>query len=158
MTRYMDEKWPWIEGTHGMRTELIGILKDGDLGFNPGGQNMTLGELCQEIGEIESSYIQSLRLFRQDFNFRSPEPGLASNVERLKAWYKTLDDEMKSVVAAFSEEDFKKAIERPGGYKAPVDVQLDIYLQALLIFFGKASIYLKAMSKPATPTMQEYIG
>jgi hypothetical protein len=40
----------------------------------------------------------------------------------------------------------------------PVDLQLDIYLQALLIFFGKAAVFLKATSKPLPKTMQDYIG
>ena len=43
MNRYMQEKWPWIEGTHGMRTQLLDILSDADLAFSPGGQNSTLG-------------------------------------------------------------------------------------------------------------------
>lgn len=158
MTQYFEQKWPWIEGTHGMRNDLLKTLSGADLAFNPGGQNMSLGALCRELGEIEYDYIQSLKVFKQDFDYRNPDVSLTTSVERLAAWYQSLDDEMKSIVAAFSEEDFKKNIERPGGYKAPVDVQLDIYLQALLIFFGKASIYLKAMNKPATPTMQDYIG
>ncbi len=158
MTQYFEQKWPWIEGTHGMRNDLLKTLSDADLAFNPGGQNMSLGALCRELGEIEYDYIQSLKAFKQDFDYRNPDKSLVTSVERLTAWYRSLDEEMKSIVAAFPEEDFKQLVERPGGYKAPVDVQLDIYLQALLIFFGKVSIYLKAMNKPATPTMQEYIG
>jgi hypothetical protein len=51
----------------------------------------------------------------------------------------------------------KKTIDR-GGYAMPVDLQLDVYLQALLIFFGKATIYLKAMNKKVPEQIQEYIG
>jgi hypothetical protein len=40
----------------------------------------------------------------------------------------------------------------------PVELQLDVYLQALLIFFGKATIYLKAMNKALPQYIQEYIG
>jgi hypothetical protein len=40
----------------------------------------------------------------------------------------------------------------------PVELQLDVYLQALLIFLGKATIYLKAMNKPLPQPIQEYIG
>ncbi len=39
-----------------------------------------------------------------------------------------------------------------------VELQLDVYLQALLIFLGKATIYLKAMNKPLPQQIQEYIG
>jgi hypothetical protein len=46
----MQEKWSWIDGSHEMRTRMLAILSDSDLTFNPGGQNMTLGALCREMG------------------------------------------------------------------------------------------------------------
>jgi hypothetical protein len=61
------------------------------------------------------------------------------------------------IISAFSDEDLKKTVDR-GGYMMPVELQLDVYLQALLIFFGKATIYLKAMNKPLPQQIQEYIG
>lgn len=157
MNRYMQEKWPWIEGTHGMRTQLFDSLSDADLAFNPGGQNMTLGALCRQSGEIEYSYIQSLTTFKQDWSYRNTDAGLESNIAQLQSWYQTLDEEMKATVAALSDEDLKKTVDR-GGYAMPVDLQLDVYLQALLIFFGKATIYLKAMNKPLPQQIEEYIG
>ena len=157
MNRYMHEKWPWIEGTHGMRTQLLDILSDADLAFNPGGQNMTLGMLLREIGDIEHSYTQSLQTFKQDWSYHNTQAGLESSLTQLKAWYQTLDDEMKATVSALSDEDLTKTVDR-GGFSMPVDLQLDVYLQALLIFLGKATIYLKAMNKPLPQQMQEYIG
>ncbi|TMD44669.1 MAG: hypothetical protein E6I93_17955 [Chloroflexi bacterium] len=64
---------------------------------------------------------------------------------------------MKATVSALSDEDLKKTVDR-GGYAMPVDMQLDVYLQALLIFFGKATIYLKAMNKALPQQVQDYIG
>jgi hypothetical protein len=157
MNRFMQEKWSWIEGSHGMRTQLLNILSDADLAFNPGGQNMTLGALCREMGEIEHSYVQSLITFKQDWSYRNKEADLDSSVARLKAWFQTLDDEMKATVSALSDEDLTKTIDR-GGFTMPVELQLDVYLQALLIFFGKATIYLKAMNKLLPQQIQEYIG
>jgi len=40
----------------------------------------------------------------------------------------------------------------------PVELQLDVYLQALLIFLGKATVYFKAMNKALPQYFQEYIG
>ena len=157
MNRYMLEKWSWIDGTHAMRSQLLDILSDADLAFSPGGQNMTLGALCREMGEIEHSYTQSLKTFKQDWSYRNREADLESSVAQLKAWFQTLDDELKATVSAFSDEDLKKTIDR-GGYPMPVELQLDVYLQALLIFFGKATIYLKAMNKALPQQIQEYIG
>src|SRR5260221_7298631 len=144
MNRYMHEKWPWIDGTHAMRSQLLDILSDADLAFNPGGQNMTLGALCREMGEIEHSYVQSLKTFQQDWSYHNGEANLESSVARLKAWFQTLDDELKATVSAFPDEDLKRTIDR-GGYKMPVGIQLAVYLQALPIFFLKATIYLKQM-------------
>ena len=158
MNRFIQEKWSWIEASHAMRKELLDTLSDADLAFNPGGQNLTLGVLCRQMGEIEHSYIQSLKTFKQDWSYRNPEAGLETNTAKLKAWYQTLDDQMKTAVSAFSDEDLKKLVDRSGGYSMPVEMQLDVYLQALLIFFGKATIYLKAMNKPLPEMVQEYIG
>jgi len=156
MNRYMQEKWPWIEGTHGMRTQLTDILSDAGLSFNPGGQNMTLGALLREMGETEYSYIQSLKTFKQDWSYRNTEAGLESSTARLKAWYATLDEEMKATVSDLSDEDLTKTVDR-GGFSMPVELKLDSYFKALLIFFGKATIYLKAMNKPLPQAIQEYI-
>src|SRR5262245_47098583 len=139
MNRFMQEKWSWIEGTHGLRAQLMDTLSDAELAFNPGGQNMTFGALCREVGEIEYSYLQSLKTFKQDWSYRNTEAGLESSVARLKAWYQALDDDMKATVSAFSDEELKKTIDR-GSFSPSVELQLEIYLQALLIFFGKVVI------------------
>jgi len=118
---------------------------------------MTLGALCREMGEIEDSYVQSLKTFQQDWSYHNMEADLESSVARLKAWFQTLDDELKATISAFSDEDLKKTVDR-GGYMMPVELQLDVYLQALLIFFGKATVYLKAMNKPLPQQIHEYIG
>jgi len=157
MNRYFQEKWPWIEGTHRMRTELLDTLSDADLAFNPGGENMSLGALFREIGEIEYSYTQSLQTFEQDWSYRNREAGLEGSVARLKAWYVTLDEEMKATVSALSDEDLKKTVKR-NGFEMPLDMQLDVYLQALLIFFGKATVFLRAMNKTYPQDIREYIG
>src|SRR5262249_53966092 len=119
---------------------------------------MTLGALCREIGEIEYSYIQSWKTFKQDWSYRNTEPGLDKSVSRLKAWYQQLDDELKATISALSEEDLKKMIDRSGGFMMPVDLQLDVYVQALLIFFGKATVFLKAMNKTLPQQIQDWIG
>lgn len=154
--RMMNEMWPWIEAAHGMRSQMLDILNDADLAFHPGGQNMTLGALCRQMGETEHSYIQSLKTLKQEWSYRNTEEDLVSSVARLKAWFQTLDDEMQAAIAALSDEDMKKPVDR-GGFAATVEFQIDVYLQAVLIFLGKATIYLKAMNKPLPQSFQDYI-
>lgn len=157
MNSYLQMKWPWIEGSHGMRTEVIDLLSDADLAFTPGGNNLSLGALCREMGEVEHAYIQSVQTFKQDFSYRYPDASVATSVDKIKAWYAALDEEMKTLVTAFSDADLQKTVDR-GGFAATVDIQLDIYLQALLIFFGKITVYLKALDKTLPKVFQEYIG
>jgi uncharacterized damage-inducible protein DinB len=157
MNRMMDEKWPWIEAAQRMRSQMFERLRDADLAFHPGGQNMTLGALCRQVGETEHAYIQSLKTLKQAWSYRHTEADVVSSVVRLRAWFQTLDDEMKAVIAAFSDGDMKKPIDR-SGEAVTVEFQLDVYLQAVLIFLGKATIYLKAMNKPLPQSFEEYIG
>ena len=156
MNHMMNEKWSWIEAAHGMRSQMLDILSNADLAFHPGGQNITFGALCRQMGETEHSYIQSLKIFKQEWSYRNTEADVVSSVARLKAWFQTLDDEMQATITAFSDEDVKKTVER-GGYPVTVAFQLDVYLQAVLIFLGKATIYLKAMNKPLPQSFEEYI-
>ncbi|MBZ0294220.1 MAG: hypothetical protein K8L99_16780 [Anaerolineae bacterium] len=158
MNHYMQEKWSWIEGSHAMRVILLDALSDADLAFNPGGQAITLGALCREMGEIEYSYIKSLKTFKQDWSYHNTQAGLETSITTLRAWYQALDEQLKAVVSAFSDEDMKQLVERNVDNRVPVEMQLDIYLQALLIFFGKATIYLKALNKALPDVVSEYIG
>jgi hypothetical protein len=87
-------------------------------------------------------YVQSLKTFQQDWSYRNTEAGLERSTARLKAWFQSLDEEMKTTASAFSDEDLNKTIER--GFAVPVELQLEIYLQA--------------MNKPLPQQMQEWIG
>jgi hypothetical protein len=158
MNRYVEEKWAWIEGAHFMRTQTLDLLTDADLAFSPGGETMLLGALCRELAEVEYSYIQSLKTLQQDWSYRITDAGLERSVARLKEWFEQLEGELRAIVAGFSDDDLKKSVDRGKGSSLPVDFQLDAYLQAILIFFGKVAIYLRIMDKPVPALMREYIG
>jgi hypothetical protein len=117
-----------------------------------------LGELCQEIGETQHIYIESFKHFTTDFTYRRHEPGLAHSVARLTAWYAELDTELKAVIAGLSEEQLlNQRITRNANHTLPLRIQLNIYQEALLIFYGKASVYLKALDKPLSDQMRDWI-
>jgi hypothetical protein len=156
MNQAMKERWGWVEGTHALRTQLLDAVSDAELSFTPGGQAMTLGALCREMGDVEHSYVQSFKTFTQDFKNRNTTPGIESSVAQLKTWFATLDQEMQSTIAAMSDAAVDKPIDR-GGFHLPAGIQLDVYLQALLIFLGKATIYLRIMNKPIPTQIQEWI-
>src|SRR5258707_12875910 len=147
MNRSMLEKWSWIDGTHAMRSQLLDILSDADLAFNPGGQNMTLGALCREMGEIEHSYVQSLKTFQQDWSYHNGEADLENSVARLKAWFQTLDDELKATISAFSDEDLNRTIDRVG-YTITREVQIAGHLPAMPSLSRKITTHPHTMNKP----------
>jgi uncharacterized damage-inducible protein DinB len=155
MNRAMQEKWPWIAAAHSLRSQLLDRLSDGDLSFIPGGENVPLGRLLRELGDIEYSYLESLRTFTQDWSYHNTEAGMESDLTKINAWYRALDEEMEATLAAFSDEDLSSTID-PRGFT--VELQLDVYLQALLIFAGKASVYFKAMNRALPLSFLEYIG
>src|SRR5260370_31120496 len=105
---------------------------------------MTLGALCREMGEIEHSYVKSLKTFQQDWSYHNGEADLENSVARLKAWFQTLDDELKATISAFSDEDLKTTIDR-GGYMIPLLLQQQVYLPALLLFFWNAPLQLHSL-------------
>jgi hypothetical protein len=146
-----------------LRDQLMEILTDDDLGYRVGASGASLGALCREIGEIEHSYVESFRTFRQDFEYRNDDERLERSVAALSSWYQELDQELMAAVEELSEDDVaNRAIIRGDfdiAYFSPLPKdQLDVYREALLIFYGKASVYLKAIGKPLPLQWQEWIG
>lgn len=158
MNSLMQNKWSWVEPTHSLRDQVLDAVTDADLAFSPGGQAMPFGAVVRELGEIEYAYLHSFKTLTQNFDYRNTEAGLDGSVSRLKAWFAQMDADMKATLEAFSEADLSKTVARGSGFDAPIEMQLDIYLQALLIFLGKATIYLRAMNKPLSKELQDWIG
>lgn len=141
-----------------LRNQLMAILSDEELAFKPGGGNLSLGILCREIGEVQFSYIQSFETLKQDFSYRNLESGLDGSVARLQAWFEELDNQLRLVIEGFSEDDLQnKMIDRGDNFIIPPRIQLEIYKEALLIFYGKSSVYLKMMGKQLPEQWQEWI-
>ena len=158
MNAIMQQYYPVFQMYQALRNQLMDLLTDEDLDYTAGGHNPTLGELCREIGEIEYSYIQSFKTFEQDFSCRNEEPGLANSVEKLSSWFQALDQELEETIAGLSDDDLQdRTIDRGGGFELPPRIQLEVYKEALLIFYGKVSVYLKAMEKIPPQQWQEWI-
>ncbi len=148
MNSLIESEFPLRESQN-LRYDLMNMLTDSDLAYKLPGDNPTLGELCREMGEIEHNYIQSFKTYKQDWSYRSIEPELTTRVERIKAWYTALDEEFEAVIQTFSEDDLhNKQIDRGHGFTPSLFVQFQIYHEAILMFYAKASVYLKALQKP----------
>ena len=142
-----------------LRSELMETLADEDLSYSPGGENMTLGQLCVEIGEIQTSYIQSFITFTQNFDYRIDQDGLYGSVAQLTSWYKALDEDLYKVLDRLTAEDIgSRKIDRGDNFLISPPGQLEIYKEALLIFYGKTAVYLKAMNKSRPQSWVDWIG
>lgn len=158
MNSLIESEFPLHEAQR-LRYDLLQVLTDSDLAYKLPGDNPTLGELCRENGEVEYNYIQSFKTLKHDWSYRATDPELATSVERLEAWYRTLDAEFETVVREFSEDDLHhKQIDRGHGFTPSPYVQFQIYHEALLMFYSKASVYLKALQKSVNEEWRTGIG
>lgn len=158
MNSLVEQELPLRESQH-LRYYLLDLLTDDDLAYKLPGDNPTLGALCREIGELEHMYIQSFKTFKHDWSYQHPDPEVATRTERLRAWYRALDDEFDAILGAFSEDDLhNKLIDRARGFQPSLFVQFHIYREAVLMFYAKASVYLKALQKSVNEEWQLGIG
>lgn len=159
MNRIISEQYGLFRLYQQLRAQLLETLTDDDLAFTPGGDNPPLGRLCVEIGETERAYVDSFVNFSQSFDYRHTDRSLEGSVAGLRTWYEQLDAELYDAVAALSDEDVaNRRIDRGHGFMVPADVQLHIYQEALIIFYGKATVYLKLLGKPRSEQWQHWIG
>lgn len=157
MNTLMEQQSGLLHDMFRLRNEMMANLSDADLAYKLPG-NPTFGELCKSMGEVEQSYIDSFKTFKLDFSYRNHEPGLATSVAKLNDWFKKLDDELVATLNALSEADVQTKLVDRGGWTMPVVAQFHTYREALLIFYGKADVYLKALDKPLTQQWKDWIG
>jgi hypothetical protein len=157
MNFWVKEHGELMQLTQAMRPALLSTLTDDDLAYRLPGDNLSLGELCVEMGETQQSYIDSLKTFTQEFRYGWADKALASSVSQLSEWFAAMDAEFDTLMNSFTDDDIRdKMIER--GFKLPVGGQLHTYREALLIFYAKAVLYLRALHKPLPEQMRWWIG
>ncbi len=140
-----------------LRDSLMNELSDDDLAFSPGGDNPTLGALCRELGETQHAYAESYKNFKVDFSYRRDDERHLTSVAALKEWYAQLDQNLEAALEAVSDDDVAEKKMDRDGYKVPVHISLDILREAMLIFYGKVSVYLKAMGKARNEQWRDWI-
>lgn len=158
MNTIMESYYPVFRLYQSMRDQMMEMIEDKDLDFQIGKNNPSLGVLCREIGEVQHSYIDSFRTFQMDFSYRAEQPDMEQSVEQLTAWYAALDQALEDVVSSLSQDDIdNRKVDRGGDFLLSPQIQLDVYKEALLIFYGKASVYLKALSKELPDQWRQWI-
>jgi hypothetical protein len=147
-----------LPGIQALRDQLLDMLSDQDLAYKLPGNNPTLGELCEEMGQTQQVYTQSFKTSKHDWGYNGSKPESPNSVSAFKDWYKKLDAELIEALGGLTDDDIQnKQVEREHGIVSAF-VQFHIYREALLIFYGKASVYLKALEKEFTDQWKSWIG
>ncbi|MFN8562195.1 MAG: hypothetical protein U0703_11375 [Anaerolineae bacterium] len=148
-----------LTSTQGLRAELLNVLtdvlSDADLGYSLPG-NPTLGEMFREEAEIERSYMPT----------RSrPSRRRSSTAKAIQRWRPTSTSSRRIIRRSMPIWSARwtafRSRPRPEHRARVVNVgaaQLAVYFQAVLIFFGKATIYFRAAGKPLPEQWKAWIG
>ena len=156
MNNLFDEE---IKGHHSMRDHLLTVVSDADLGYELPGANPTLGEVLIELGTIEGVYTHSLETFTLDWNHRHLALPARITVATLKEWFVAQDTAMKAALDRFVDEELhRERIDRGGGFIASPFVQHEIYREAVFIFYGRLSVYLRALRRDAGASWAAWVG
>ena len=148
-----------IRGHHSMRDHLLTVVSDADLAYKLPGQNPTLGELLVELGDIQGVYTHSFETSSLDWAHRQLPHPAPITIASLRSWYEAQDDAMNSALSQFSEADLQvDRIDRGNGFVASPFVQVQIYREAVYIFYGKFSVYLQALERDAGEEWAAWVG
>ena len=156
MNSLIEEELP---GNLDLRDQLMELLSDQDLAYKLPGNNPTLGELCEEMGYIQQAYTHSFKTLKLDWTYRDSKPAATHSVASLNHWFKKLDAELVEALSGLSEDDIHTLqIDRGHEFIASPQVQFQIFREALLVFYAKASVYLKALEKPYPEQWKSWVG
>ena len=148
-----------IRGHHSIRDHLLTLVSDLDLAYKLPGQNPSLGELLLELGNVQGVYTHSFETLALDWSHRQLPPPAPITVAGLKAWFVAHDDAMSTALARFTDEQLQiDQIDRGNGFVASPFVQVQVYREAVYIFYGKLSVYLKALERDAGEEWAAWVG
>jgi len=156
MNTLFDEE---IRGHHSMRDHLLTVVSDADLDYKMPGKNPTLGELLIEMGDLQGVYTHSFQTSTLDWTYRNLRPPEPITIANLRGWFDAQDEALKSALDRFTEDELRiDRIDRGNGFIASPFVQHQVYREAVYIFYGKLSVYLKALERDAGESWAAWVG
>ena len=148
-----------IRGHHSMRDHLLTLVSDADLATKLPGQNPTLGELLVEMGAVQGVYTHSFETGTLDWTHRQLPPPAPITTASLRSWFDAHDEAMAAALGQYTNEELHvDRIDRGHGFIASPFVQNQIYREAVYIFYGKLSVYLKALERDAGEEWAAWVG
>lgn len=150
-------QFPVLDDTLALRHQLLDLITDEDLAFTLPG-NPPLGVLCRQLGEFDHSYVQAMKTLKQEWTYQHADAAVETSVDALREWYATLESEFKAAVATMTEAQVQSGmVDRGHGMVMPIMIVFHLYRESLLIFYGKVSVYLRAMGKDLPQQWQTWI-
>ncbi len=156
MNQIETEFFGLLDMTHGIRDSAVALIGGADLAFRIEGCK-SLGEVLQDLGDIETMYTGSFQTMKMDFAAQAPGRDDIASGAAAVAWLHGLDGDLKAALAALSDDDLAKPIDR-GGWHMPALVQFHTYREAMLIQFGKLDCYLRALGKELPEEWVAWVG
>ena len=94
-----------------------------------------------------------------DWSHRQLTPPEPITIASLRAWFDAQDDAMKAALDRLTDEELRiDRIDRGHGFVASPFVQHEVYREAVYIFYGKLSVYLKALERDAGEEWAAWVG
>jgi hypothetical protein len=148
-----------IRGHHSMRDHLLTLVSDADLAYKLPGQNPTLGEVLIELGDGQGVYTHSFETLTLDWEHRRIPAPSPITIAGLRGWFDAQDDAMQTALSRFSDDELRiDRIDRGHGFIASPFVQHQIYREAVYIFYGRLSVYLRALERDAGDEWAAWVG
>ena len=146
--KFAQQEAELLDLTLALRHQLLDILTDADLAYKLPNNAMTLGALCREMVEVEHMYAESFKTFKMDWSYKAPNAAeLETSLAALRKTYAEQEQAFKNALSALPDEAIDTQTIDRGGFQPTVRAQFHVFREALLIFYAKVSIYLRALNK-----------
>ena len=143
MNTLFDEE---LRGHHRLRDQLLAAVSDADLDYRLPGRNPSLGQLLVEMGEVQGVYTHAFETFTLDWTHRRIPPPDHLTIVGRQPWFDANDAALDTAMSRSTDEVLRSdRVDRGGGFIASPFVQYEIFREAIYIFYGKLSVYLKAL-------------
>ena len=155
MNRLMKRYPELMEANQKLRHDVLDAISDDDLTHTLGGDTLSLAGLLLQQGRWEDDYVQAWHTLEMRHGSRSaPEH---QTVAGFRAWFAEIEQGVRTTLEAMSDEELSRPVKR-GAHSLPLEITVYTYRESLIIFAGKASLYLRSLGRPVSAHLKGFVG
>ena len=155
MNRFMKRYPELMEANQKLRHDVLDAISDEDLTHTLGGDTLSLGDLLLQQGRWEDDYVQAWHTLEMRHTSRSaPEH---QTVTGFRTWFHSIEQSIRATLEAMSDEELSRPVKR-GSHSVPLEITAYTYRESLIIFAGKASLYLRSLKRPVSAHLTSFVG